>query len=481
MASGMESWSWPPRYDEGYFPQDGSRYWFPRRETMPAADREAAILGRLQEVCAYAYEHAPFYRRKWDDAGFHPSQLKSLEDFESRVPVVTKADLRAAQEAHPPFGDYLCVPEGEVFHVHGTSGTTGRPTAFGVSRADWSTIANAHARIMWGMGMRPGDTICVAAIFSLYMGSWGALAGAERLGAKAFPFGAGAAGMSSRCAQWLDILKPAGFYGTPTYAIHLAETAIKDGRDPRRFGLRYMFFSGEPGASIPSIRERIEDLYGAKVYDSGSMGEMTPWMNVAGSEQTPGMLCWQDIVYTEVCDPTTHQRVPYGERGTPVYTHLERMSQPMIRLESGDLTVWTDTPTPCGRTYPHLPMGIIGRIDDMITIRGENVYPSEIEAALSQLKGYGGEHRIFVTREGTMDEMLISVELDEAHWTRGEDARKAFQATVAAQLRSLLGVRALIEIVAPNTHHRTDFKARRVVDDRTAFAEMQARHLEASR
>ncbi|WP_349361135.1 AMP-binding protein [Stappia sp.] len=480
MSAAMEQWSWPPSYDDRYRPQEGSRYWFPVRETMPAADREAAILTRLQQVCAYAYEHAPFYRRKWDEAGFHPSQLKSLEDFETRVPVVRKADLRAAQEAHPPYGDYLCVSEREVARVHGTSGTTGRPTAFGISAEDWRSISNAHARIMWAMGMRPGDTICIAAIFSLYMGSWGALGGAERLGATAFPFGAGAAGMSSRCAQWLDILKPAGFYGTPTYAIHLADTAIRDGRDPRGFGLKYMFFSGEPGASIPSIRERIEELYGAKVYDSGSMGEMTPWMNVAGSEQTPGMLCWQDIVYTEVCDPVTHCRVPYGSRGTPVYTHLERMAQPMIRLESGDLTVWTNDETPCGRTYPQLPMGIIGRVDDMITIRGENVYPSEIEAALSQLPGYGGEHRIYITREGTMDEMLISVELDADGWKRGEDRRQAFHATVARQLHAVLGLRAVIEIVAPNTHPRTDFKAKRVVDDRQAFVEMRARHLEAS-
>jgi phenylacetate-CoA ligase len=480
MPARMENWSWPPRYDDSYLPDAGSRYWFPHRETMPAADREAAILKRLQELCAYAYEHAPFYKKKWDEAGFHPSQLKSLEDFESKVPVIKKADLRSSQEAHPPFGDYLCVPESEVFHIHGTSGTTGRPTAFGISQDDWRSIANAHARIMWAMGMRPGDTICVAAIFSLYMGSWGALAGAERLGAKAFPFGAGAAGMSSRCAQWLDILKPAGFYGTPTYAIHLAETAIKDGRDPRKFGLKYMFFSGEPGASIPSIRDRIEDLYEAKVYDSGSMGEMTPWMNVAGSEQTTGMMCWQDVVYTEVCDPETHLRVPYGQRGTPVYTHLERTSQPMIRLESGDLTVWTNNPNPCGRTYPQLPMGIIGRIDDMITIRGENVYPSEIEAALSQLAGYGGEHRIFITRDGTMDEMLISVEQSHEGWARGEDSRKAFHATVATQLHNLLGLRSVIEIVAQNTHLRTDFKAKRVVDDRAAFAEMQSRHVEAS-
>jgi phenylacetate-CoA ligase len=480
MPNQMEQWTYPTKFDDSYFPDTDSRFWFPHRETMPAGDRDAAILARLQQVCAYAYETAPFYKKKWDEASFHPSQLKSLEDFEGRVPVIKKAELRASQAANPPFGDYLCVPDSEVYHVHGTSGTTGRPTAFALSQNDWRAIANAHARIMWAMGMRPGDTVCIAAIFSLYMGSWGALAGAERLGAKAFPFGAGAAGMSSRCAQWLDILKPAGFYGTPTYAIHLAETAIKDGLDPRKFGLRYMFFSGEPGASIPAVREKIEDYYGARVYDSGSMGEMTPWMHVGSSEQTRGMLCWQDIVYTEVCDPNTHVRVPYGSRGTPVYTHLERTSQPMIRLESGDLTVWDNAPNPCGRTYPSLPMGIIGRIDDMITIRGENVYPSEIEAALCQLKEYGGEHRIFITREGTMDEMAISVELQGALWTMGEDRHKAFYAVVAAHLHKLLGIRSVIEIVPEHTHERTDFKAKRVVDDRAAFSDMQKRHEEIS-
>src|SRR3990172_4341315 len=185
----MEFWSFPPAYDEAYSPAEGSRYWFARRETMPAGDRECAIAERLREVCRYAYKNAPFYRRKWDEAGFHPDHLKTLEDFEGKVPVITKADLRDAQTRAPMFGDYLCVAESEIHHIHGTSGTTGRPTSFGIGRGDWRSIANAHARIMWGMGIRPGDTVFIAAILSLYMGSWGALAGAERLGAKAFPFG----------------------------------------------------------------------------------------------------------------------------------------------------------------------------------------------------------------------------------------------------------------------------------------------------
>ncbi len=183
----MEQWSFPPRFDADYLPPADVRYWFPRRETMPAAEREVAIVERLRQVTRYAWDNSPFYRRKWDDAGFHPDHLRSLEDFESRVPVITKNDLRDAQSRVPPFGDYLCVPEREIFHVHGTSGTTGRPTAFAIGRDDWSSIANAHARIMWGMGIRPGDTVFIAAIFSLYMGSWGTLAGAERLRCQRVP------------------------------------------------------------------------------------------------------------------------------------------------------------------------------------------------------------------------------------------------------------------------------------------------------
>jgi len=473
----MESWSWPPRYDEGYRPDPASRYWFPRRETMPQGERDNAIVQRLREVCAYAREKAPFYRAKWDAAGFHPGQIRSLEDFETRCPVITKADLRAAQERKPPFGDYLCVPDSEIHHVHGTSGTTGRPTAFAVGRDDWRNIANAHARIQWGMGIRPGDTVFVAAIFSLYMGSWGALIGAERLGAKAFPFGAGAPGMTSRAVQWLGIMKPQAFYGTPSYALYIAETARKEGVDPASFGIRRLFFSGEPGASIPGVRDRIEQAYAGRVYDSGSMAEMTPWMNVAGSEQTPGMLCWQDVVYTEVCDPKTFRRVPYGERGTPVYTHLERTSQPMIRLLSGDLTKWTNDPTPCGRTYPRLPDGIFGRIDDMFTIRGENVYPSEIDAALNQIAGYGGEHRIVISREGQMDELLLRVEPDaELREPAG------FREAVAKKIHAVLGVRTAVEVVPPGTYPRTDFKARRVIDDREVFRELNRKlHAEPSR
>jgi phenylacetate-CoA ligase len=200
------------------------------------------------------------------------------------------------------------------------------------------------------------------------------------------------------------------------------------------------------------------------------MAEMTPWMNAAGTKETDGMLLWQDMVYTEVCDPKSYRRVGWGEQGTPVYTHLERTSQPMIRLVSNDLTHWTDgSDNPCGRTYPRLPDGIYGRIDDMFIIRGENIYPSAIDGVLNELPGYGGEHRIIITRDGAMDELLVRMDALEEIFAQGDDALAALRNQAEKDLSIVLGVRARVEIVPSDTIPRTDFKARRVIDDRDLF------------
>lgn len=449
-------------------PQD-SPYWFPELETMPAERREASIVEKLRAALQYVHARSPFYRRKWDDAGVDVSAVQSLADF-ARLPVTTKAELRAAQAEHPPFGDYLCIPGSEIFHVHGTSGTTGRPTAFAVGRDDWRRIANAHARIMWGMGIRPSDTVFIASPFSLYVGSWGALAGAERLGARAFPFGAGAPGQTLMAVRWLREMRPEVFYGTPSYALYLAETARQQGLDPARdFGFRLMFFSGEPGAGLPTTRQRIEETFGAACIDSGSMGEMLPWMTDGECSERRGMHLWQDIVYTEVVHPETHAAVPAGGEGTPVYTHLERTSQPMVRLLSGDLTTWTDEPCSCGRTYPRLPRGIYGRIDDMFIVRGENIYPSAIEETLRAAEGFGGEFRVIISREEEMDTLLI-----QAERAPGAGEADSLASRLEDRLKAVLGVRAMVHVVAPGTFERTEFKARRVVDQRDLYRRLGA-------
>jgi phenylacetate-CoA ligase len=368
--------------------------------------------------------------------------------------------MRESQAEHPPFGDYLCCDESEVHHIHGTSGTTGAPTAFALGRRDWEVIADNQARILWGMGVRPGDTVFVAALFSLYLGSWGAMTAAERLRCRVLPFGAGAQGMTARAVNWLARVKPAAFYATPSYALRLAEVATEQGVDPADLGLRKLYFSGEPGASIPSIRGRIETAFGAQVYDSGSMAEVSPWMHLGAGADEPGVLCWQDLVYTEVCDPATLRRVPYGSEGTPVYTTLERTSQPMIRLLSNDLTRWEAPSIERGRTYPFLPRGIYGRIDDMFIVRGENIYPAAIDEVVMSDPGYGGEHRIVISRTDTMDSLVVQVEHQPGQrldgWADG----------LSERLRRVLGVGATVVPVGRGTFERTEFKARRVLDDR---------------
>ena len=469
----MEAWAWPPVYDDTYQPEPTDEYWFPNRETLNPDERDAHIALRIREVMEYAYAESPFYRRKWSEAGIHPNDVQSLEDFE-HVPPVTKDEIRVDQSENPPFGDYLCIPIDDVQRVHGTSGTTGRPTAFGIGRRDWRSIGNAHARVMWAMGIRPSDTIFIAAFFSLYMGSWATLLGAERLGATVFPFGAGVPGQTLRAVRWMKQMQPTVFYSTPSYSLHLAETALDDGIAPNSLGLRRMFFSGEPGASIPPIRGRIESHFEAEVFDSGSMAEVTPWVNLAETTGHAGMLCWQDLVYTEVVDPGTHRRVPYGQEGTPLYTTLERTSQPMIRLRSNDLTRWEGPSSACGRTYPVLPRGIYGRIDDMFTIRGENVYPSAIDEIVMAQTDYGGEHRIVISRDHTMDQLIVQVEGKEELFGEGDSAVERWRRDVEQKIAAALGVGAKVGVTRPGVFERTQMKANRVIDNRDLWRSLSS-------
>lgn len=463
---GVDLTAWPPRYDPTYRPRPGEEYWLPEIECAEPAERDEIILRKLTNQIRYAWDRSPFYRRRWEEAGVSPATLKSLDDL-ARFPVIQKSDLRAAQESHPPFGDYLCIEPENIARIHGTSGTTGQPTVFGIGAEDWERIGNAHARIMWGAGIRPADRILICSTFSLYIGSWGALVGGERLGATLFPFGAGAEGQTLRAVVWARALRPSAFYGTPSYALHFAETARQQGQDPRTFGFRTLFFSGEPGAGIPSTKRLIEETFGGVCIDMGSMAEMTPWMTNSECRHRAGMHLWQDIVYTEVCDPLTFKPVPFGAEGTPVYTHLERTSQPMIRLVSNDRTRWLDTTCPCGRTYPLLPNGLFGRYDDMFIVRGENIYPSAIEDALRAIEGFGGEFQVIVSREERMDELLIRAEYAPSHETNG--LLEALRTTMRERLRTRLGVRPVIELVPQGSLPRTEFKARRAIDNRDLY------------
>jgi phenylacetate-CoA ligase len=458
--------AWPPIYDPSYLPAAGSPYWNKGLDTMDAQEREQkVILPKLQAQLKYAYERSAFYRRKWDKAGVRPEEIRSLQDFE-QIPFVTKEEIRQDQMEHPPFGSNLCMEREEVGRIHGTSGTTGKPTAFAISRGDIARIAEAHARFMWNFGLRPKDTVFIGSFFSLYWGSWGALLGAERLGATVFPFGAGVPGQTDRALEWMKEVRPTAFYGTPSYSLYLAERARARGYDPRKdFAFRILFFSGEPGAGIPATRKRIEETYGGICVDSGSTAEMSPWMSNCECGLRQGMHLYQDVVYAELVETESRKRVPYGEEGVTVYTHLERTSQPMIRFWAGDISMWVNDPCPCGMTFPRLPKGVYGRADDMFVVRGENVYPSAIENVIRSISGFGDEYRIVITREKAMDELMV-----QAEYKPGADPETVsrLKDRLESELKAR-GLRTIVQMMAPDSLERTQFKARRVLDKRDLY------------
>ena len=460
---------WPPEYPHDFTPSRDQEYWSPELETMEPVNRDKHVLNKLQNQVKYVYQNSGFYQEFYKDTAVNPAKISSLEEF-AQLPILTKEDIRREQELHPPYGRFLCVDPKDIFRVHGTSGTTGRPTVFGIGKADWKRIAEAHARILWGAGLRPDDTVMVASVFSLYVGSWGALVGAERLGASCFPFGSGAPGQTERAVEWASMVKPSALYGTPSYALYLAETARQMGFDPKRdFGFRFMFFSGEPGASVPATRRLIENTFGCYIVDQGTMAEMTPWMSASGCRHLDGgMHLWQDIVYTEMIDPQSKLSVSLGGEGVPVYSHTERTSQPMIRYWSGDISRWDMVNCPCGRTYPTLVTGIYGRVDDMIIVRGQNVFPSRIEDVLRGLKEFGGEFRLVLEREpGQMDNLTVQAEVRADAYTSQEfDALtlETIREIFTTELRRAIGVSVVVQLKPEGEFERTQFKARRIID-----------------
>src|SRR6266571_4970769 len=257
-ARGVDLTAWPPRYDTAYLPSDKEEYWLPELECAGEAERSEIVFGKLTNQIRYAWERSPFYRRRWQEAGVSPDTLKSLDDL-ARFPVIQKAEMRVAQETNPPFGDLLCIEAEEISRIHGTSGTTGRPVVFGIGRDDWDRVANAHARIMWAAGIRPHDRIIICSFFSLYVGSWGALIGGERIRAAMFPFGAGIAGQTARAVEWALTVRPTAFYGTPSYALRFAEV--------ERFGGEFQVVISRQD-SMDELLIRAEYIPAEKVEDS---------------------------------------------------------------------------------------------------------------------------------------------------------------------------------------------------------------------
>jgi len=446
---------------------DGT-YWDRQAETAQRAEREAKVLSLLQAQLHAVYERIPFYRRHYDQHGFHPDQVRSLMDFAQRVPIITKQMLRDDQAEHPPFGSYLGVEPSALARIHGSSGTTGKPTLYAFSRRDWNYIADVMARGFYTSGVRPADRVQLATVFSLFMGGWGALLGMERIGAAAFQIGAG------ETERQLELMYRVGstvLVTTPTYALHMLEMARNLGYDTAASPLRLGVFIGEPGASIPGTRQALEKGWGIAVRDMATTSEMTPWATNAECSASNGMHVIQDEVWTEVVDKDDPGKcMQDGQSGAVVYTHLRRESQPMIRFWSGDESHMTHDPCPCGRTYPRLPHGVYGRFDDMLLIRGTNVYPSQIQRSLLETSGTGVEFLIVVERNGSVDDAVVQVEHDPSLAVPdfGEFSRTLAD-RVQRKLKNDTNLTFRIEILRPNTLKRSLSKAKRVDDRRPKY------------
>lgn len=432
---------------------------------MDPARRAARILERLQHQLRYAYEKLPFYRRLYDEHGFRPDSVRSLEDFTTKVPIVTKKMLVADQAAHPPFGSYLGVERSQLARIHGSSGTMGTPTMYGVSHHDWAHAAQLHSMALWCAGVRPDDLVQITFPFTLFFGGWGILQACETLGAASFP--SGTMVTTERQIELLQRLQSDVLVATPSYLVHLGNRAVELGVDPATTNVSLAVMGGEPGGSLRSVRELMSELWGGiGLVDAapGSTSEMFPFLaNIGCLHQEGGGHLFQDENYTEIVsieDPNVP--VPAGTSGATIGTHLWRDSQPMIRFWMGDEGVLSEDPCPCGRTYPRLPKGVYGRLDDMLLIRGANVYPSAVESVIRSVGGAGGEFRIVVERPADLDEMTVEVERSPDF--HGSSAGLAGE--LETRLKSALGVRIPVKVVEPSTFEVQTFKARRVIDHR---------------
>jgi phenylacetate-CoA ligase len=448
-------------------PDSTSPYWNPRRELRNPEERDDETLVRLCRQLEYAYS-LPFYRRHWDAHGFRPEQVKSFDDFSKRCPVITKAMLVEDQKLHPPFGSYLGIDRTEVYRIHGSSGTSGTPTMYGVARQDWDHAREIFAMTHWASGVRPSDTVHFAFPFGMFFGGWAMLYAAESVGAAVLPMGA------ADTRRHLEMIYKMGctvVEATPSYMLHMAEVAREVGYDTAASPVRTFLSGGEPGGSIPATRELLLKTWGLEaVCDAGTTSEMFPFVTNAECREMNGMHVYSDEVWTEVVSPDDSSTVlSEGEIGNMVYTHLWRVSQPMIRFSSNDRSYVSSEPCPCGRTYPRLPQGMLGRADDMLVIRGVNVFPSTIEGALRDCPGVGQEFRIRVGRKGTMDEITVETEVSD-ELPASDDDRDALRRRVEDELKHRCMIRIPVGLVEAGTFERFTGKARRVIDERTKGA-----------
>jgi phenylacetate-CoA ligase len=418
-------------------------------ETLDAARLREHQWRRFRAVVDEIYG-APgnaFWRAVWARAGVSsPGDLKTWDDF-VRLPCASKRDLVDDQVAHPPFGTNLTYPLERYVRVHQTSGTTGTPLRWLDTQASWDWWAHCWRFVLAGAGLGPGDRVYFPFSFGLFIGFWAGFEGARALGAMAIP-GGGVDSVTRLSA--MQALAATALVCTPSYALHLAETARERGVDAAALPVRATVHAGEPGAGIPAVRTRIEAAWGAHAFDHAGMTEMGAYGYEC--EAQAGLHVNESEFIAEVLDPVTQQPAREGEL---VLTNLGRLGSPLIRYRTGDRVRLAEGPCVCGRTFRRLEGGILGRLDDMLILRGVNVFPSAVEGIVRRFATVD-EFQIEVFRAGELDEARILIEIGAG------DAAETCAALQEA-LRAGLGLRLPVAAAPPRSLPRFELKARRVV------------------
>ena len=420
-------------------------------ETMPRNELRALQLSRLKSTLARAYNKVSHYKKKFDAAGVKPDALKSLADL-TRFPFTVKEDLRD----NYPFG-LFAVPRDQILRLHASSGTTGKPTVVGYTKADLNLWADLMARCLAAMGARPGEIVHNAYGYGLFTGGLGAHYGAERLGCTVVPLSGGGT------ERQVTLLKDFGaqiLCATPSYALNIAEIAEGMGVDIRKLPLHTGIFGAEPWTD--AMRRDIEARLGIQAVDIYGLSEIIgPGVACECRKMKNGLHGWEDHFLFEIIDPDTKQPMPMGEAGEMVITTLTKEALPMVRYRTRDITRLSDEPCACGRTHARI-LRVTGRNDDMLIVRGVNVYPSQVEAALVGFPGLAPHYQIVLTREGALDDMTVDVE--QAPDFKGDREHKA--AEVTHHIKSMIGVTCKVEVKSPGEVPRSQGKAVRVLDKR---------------
>lgn len=448
----------------------GDQHWAPDLETS-APDRTREIQSeKLSALVDYLYEESPFYRRLFDDHGLQPSDISSVDDL-PKIPVISRRDIAQDQAAKPPWGemppitDELWQHEGWLFFS--TSGTTGAPLAFRVTRHDEQLFTWLFLRSLYAGGVRSGNVALNCFSYGPFSAFWGVHLALNHMGISVIPGG----GLdTNRRALFVSRFRPSILVGTPSYMLYLGEAVREQGLEPADMGVRFVVTAGEPGPSIPATRSRIEDLWGgARILDFYGCSEVAPAplaytcdYEVQQRNRPINMHLTEDLYIGEVLDPETLEPVAQGERGIMVCTNLWSESQCFLRYRIGDYLTVAEETCGCGRTHRRVVGGFVGRPDDMIKVRGVVLFPSTIESLVRQIPNLTNEFMLVLSRGGRgMDELTVQAEADATVAPQDHDAlREQLQTSIRANV----GIRTEVEVLAAGTLPRTEFKAKRIKD-----------------